>query len=255
MPLIQVPGGLFIRDTAALQASLPRGTTANNIIQARGDPGDAPASNDLNVRAPYFGSFAEGVLPTPPRWIVTSDQWLQQVGPVALSLNSGPSQAAWSFGLRADEEPNQGGRARYAQARPDPTTSGGLTWFDNPKVTLSFQSGNLLPIYTDGGRIAKVLPPGLEDYYRFLSLVNQSPVIESGPNQGQKNFLWCFYTSRVYPSMLLKGYVQEVINVTESADPNPNTITWDVALSVWYADPAPWDFDATSQAYGNVMWL
>lgn len=181
-------------------------------------------------------------------FILTSDLWIEQN--TVLALHAGPSSANWSLALRAAEEENQSGHARYAMARKVGIGAKNTVYFDVPRIDFTFQTGNILPIPFVEGPGGK-MPHGLEDFYYFKSLLNQPPLIPSGSNEGKHNFTWVFYRSLMYPDMTLKGYFDpQGIAWADSTD-SPAGFTWTATFIAHETDPALWDPDELASKYAN----
>jgi hypothetical protein len=91
----------------------------------------------------------------------------------------------------------------------------------------------------------------LSDFYQFLELVNQPPLIPSGLREGKHNYLHVYYSSRQFPNLLLKGFIEpEGVTWTDSADA-PNSFTWSASMAVYDATPAPWNASETTVAYND----
>lgn len=182
-------------------------------------------------------------------FILTSDLWREQG--VALALHAGPASASWSLALRAADEEIKAGHARYAMSRTVHTSRGsGQTFFDFPKVSFQFQAGNLLPI--NGYQNEVVLPYGLEDFYRFFSLMNQPPMIPSGANEGKHNYVWIFYTSLQLPQATLKGYFDPQ-GISWEDTPDEATVRWNADFLVHDMSPGLWEVNELYSAYTDFM--
>lgn len=182
---------------AAVQPSATNRRTpvAGNTPSAPRDPNTY--SSEL-MRGPYGGALSDGDrFPT----ILTSDLWIREGK--YLQLHAGPASANWSVGIRAGDEETQGGSARFASPRAG--HHGQKVWMGHPHVNYQFQSGNILPVIGGGGVL---LPAGLGDFYHFLALLNQPPLLPEGENEGAHNYVWIFHTSLMFPDLLLKGYFE-----------------------------------------------
>lgn len=201
------------------------------------------------MRQPYAG----GLRTDRVAFVLTSDLWSLQNR--ALALHAGPMAADWSLALRAADEENKAGHARYAQARNSHGhgTQGGedLTWFDFPRVSFQFQAGNMIPIQTFQNEVN--LPFGLQDFYLFLDLLNQPPILPEGVNEGKHNYTWVFYTSLQFPQITLRGYFEpEGVSWNDSADA-PTLLNWNASFIVHEMSPNLWDTDELFNAYKEFM--
>ena len=203
------------------------------------------------MRSPYGGGLRTERI----GFVLTSDQWRQENK--ALALHAGPASVDWSLALRAANEENKAGHARYAQARTLGTHGAGddQTWFDFPKVSFQFQAGNMMPIH--GFQNEVDLPYGLEDFYNFFDLLNQPPLLASGGEDGSKegahNYVWIFYTSLQLPQVTLRGYFEpEGISWNDDAD-NPTMLNWNASFIVHEMSPNLWDLNELVNAYKEFM--
>jgi len=158
------------------------------------------------------------------------------------------------------------------------------TYYDEPTVTITFQTGNMMPgagipdsifgsrrieYYTnnqgfkvptsvrDGGyadRVAQILqtppiPPGIVNFYDFLSLVDQ-PMLSSNNNENRHILL---VRTRLFPRIRLEGYfTQDPITFTESATA-ANSITWNATFMVYDSTPRLWSADALKVAFSDAV--
>lgn len=197
------------------------------------------------TRKPYGGVFKNGATER-TGFRLTSDLWIQE-GKM-LVLHAGPSEAAWTLPLRASDEETQSGHARYAQARRSGAAEGSGVYVDTPSVQLTFQTGNIIPL-TGPSPQKKMVPYGLDDFYAFISLINQPPLIPSGKHEGSHNYTWIFYTSLMYPAMVLKGYfLPEGLSWSDSAD-NPAGFSWSAQFQTHESPLNIWEYDALVSAY------
>jgi len=200
-------------------------------------------------RRPYGGTQGGEVR---VGFVLTSDLWRQSNR--ALLLHAGPASVSWSLALRAQDEENKAGHARYTQARN--SRHGGhddpkLTYFDFPRLQFQFQAGNILPI--PGYQNEVSLAYGLEDFYKFFELLNQPPLLPSGENEGKHNYTWIFYTSLQFPQVVLKGYFEpEGVSWEDNAE-NPALLNWNASFIAHEMTPNPWEFSELKDAYREFM--
>lgn len=211
--------------------------------------GDTPDRQDM--RRPYGGVTGSSAR---AGFVLTSDLW-QQEGR-AIELHAGPSAVSWSLPLRAQNEENKSGHARYAQARTAFYGTGEganprPTWFDFPRLSISFQAGNIIPIYGLDNEVT--VPYGLQDFYLFMELLNQPPLIPSGSKEGAHNYTWIFYTSLQFPQMTLKGYFEPDGVSWEDSAADPTTLNWSATFLAHSMTPNPWEEDELSSAYRDFM--
>lgn len=216
MPLSRISGG----DTGEFFRRLASPTTTSASSEEQN------TEDRDKGRLPYGGHFKSSER---FGFQITSDLWVKDG--LLLQLHAGPSEASWTLPLRASEEEVQSGHARYAQARK--ARQGDVAYFDTPTISFTFQSGNIIPLpQTTVESMKKKTPYGLEDFYFFLQLVNQPPLIPSGPDEGKHNYTWVRYTSLMFPSLLLKGYfAPDGVSFSDAAD-SPAGFQWTASFKV-----------------------
>lgn len=213
----------------------------------RSQPRDPTSADRNRYRLPYAGHTNGGIR---VGTILTSDLWREQNR--ALTLHAGPSSANWTLALRATDDEIRAGHVRFAQARQSVGSRGSRsTFLDFPKVGFEFQAGNILPIFGELNEAA--VPYGLEDFYAMTELLDQPPLIPSGPSEGKHNYVWIFYTSLQLPQAVLKGYFDPGgMTWTDDAE-QPTTLTWPMDFIVHEMSP---EFGLTSDlanAYTSFM--
>lgn len=115
------------------------------------------------------------------------------------------------------------------------------TDYDDPKITMTFQTGSIIPGFSNAlspstlkGVPDQELPPGLNDFYKFLELVDASKI-----KNGQANLIHILYRSRIFPSMVLAGFFepQSVVKFSDSSD-NPFQVnSWSATFTIYKTVP------------------
>jgi hypothetical protein len=211
----------------------------------------------INARKPFAGSLNGD---TRIGFVLTSDIWRKL--DKAILLHAGPSSANWTVGLRASEEEIKSGHARFAQARNIASTASvasngtnaaqsGSTFWDLPRVGFEFQSGNIMPIPLLLDQVA--VPYGLDDFYNFMDLLNQPPLVPSGDDEGKRNYTWVFYTSLQFPQMVLRGFFDPAGVTWPDASESPTSFSWTADFTVFDASPNIWDRDELTTSYQSFM--
>jgi len=153
-----------------------------------------------------------------------------------------PTEISWTVPQRGALQKVRGGTIRY-------------TWrnrvrrifFDEMKVSITFTSGNILPqqkndeLWTDETANAwgtdpsesiragettgtPLVPPGLDNLYLFMALLDEDPMT----SQGTENFHLVFHNSPVFPAIMLKGWFDPAgLSFSESAESG-----WDVKWTI-----------------------
>jgi len=225
---------------------------------------------------------------TEPRsaMIVTSKVWLAQNKYIVLWVN--PREMGWTLGRREAISKTATGVVRNTWKN---RVRG--TYYDEPLLNITFQTGNILPgvtvpssrfgtrvvestpvatpneqgvivdryekvrnkrgpLQADPAAIADMIkappvPPGLENFYDFLGLIDQDVLAGSGEN---RHIL--LYRTRVFPRMRLEGYFQGELSFTESAD-NANRLTWSMAFQVYHSIPRFYHPSQLKAAYSDAV--
>ncbi len=147
---------------------------------------------------------------------------------------AGPKTVNWKFQQRGSMQQTRAGHiAHYWR------DSVRNTFFDNPSIEFTFQTGSLLPLFStedltnpyDGSR---KLPPGLVDYYDFFGILDESKVLSSG----RPNYVIITYQSLLYPNIVLRGFFEPevVMTVTEDAM-KPASVTWNATFRLKDSNP------------------
>ncbi len=212
------------------------------------------AIDAMRMRGPYGGSLGgdERV-----GFVLTSEIWRKEGK--AIALHAGPNAVNWSVPMRAGSEATKSGHVRFAQARTKAATgshgqtsaSNTATYFDNPKMSLEFQTGNIMPIPLLLNEVQ--IPHGLDDFYLFMKLLNQPPLVPDGDDEGKHNYVWIFYTSLQFPNLVLRGYFDEQgVSWDDTAD-QPTHFTWRCDFTPHEMAPDLWQRDELVEAYQTFM--
>ena len=138
-----------------------------------------------------------GVIRSP--WIMSTTEWLMGNPPRGLAWEVNPGDISWSLSQRSVHTKTIVGTVLHVW----PNTSRN-TFFDEPRITLNLQSGNLMPIrLTDGG-----FEPagGMSNFYDFMQLVD-APKLTVGTSKQppRANLVSIQYSSNLFPKLTLLG--------------------------------------------------
>lgn len=244
----------FVQDLRPTESSILNqpGRTESQLsrFQSERQVGVSAINSQDSVRR-LRGPYANSLQKERRGFILTSDLWMLE--DKALVLHAGPAEVQWTIPMRASSEDIKGGRAHYAQSRE--TYGSSKTYFNLPTVQFTFQTGNILPIAVDN-TVAET-PYGLQDFYYFMQLVNQDPLIpevesaRGSDREGSHNYIWVFYTSLQFPQLVLRGYIEpEGLSWTDSAEA-PNSFTWSAGMAVYSSTPEFWEADDLLSAYAD----
>jgi hypothetical protein len=141
---------------------------------------------------------------------------------------AGPKSITWKFNQRGTIQQSRSGHISHYW-RDDSRD----TFFDNPSIEFTFQTGNLIPI-SDANKTIPTLPPGLVDYYDFFSILDEQKILSNG----KPNHVIITYQTLLYPNIVLKGFFEPgvTISVNESAA-KPASIEWNATFRVSSTDP------------------
>lgn len=246
-------------------------------LSLRGDLGAT-----TRTAASAHGANSVSNMPRTP-FILTCQQWITDQRYIIASVN--PSDVQWRLPQRASAQKTRVGEiVHYWRDRFRGT------FFDEPQLTITFQTGNIMPMRTkplidvgvqDIGTIrspryfngvrqedeVKVLsrpvkapdpsetkptvPPGLDNFYEFLQLVDEQKILENG----DINYVYLIYNSRIFPNMTLAGlFTPEGTSWTDSAG-DPNQVGgWSATFTVYDSYPRLNDKSGLVRVFEDAGW-
>ena len=196
-------------------------TGQNNLISQSGvddtsQPGDLFSGQQVNER-----SFIEGRIP----WIISTIEHIRNGKGVVFAAN--PRDVTWNMGLRETLTKTATGTVTHFWRHPQRQTG-----FDEFKLTLNLQSGNLLP-YTGANGQSRV-SQGLLNFYDFMNIVDAPRLTE----QGEINYVTIRYHSTLFPELTLLGMIDPSgIRFTDSASSPHEVQSWSVDFIVQDTQP------------------
>lgn len=138
------------------------------------------------------------------------------------------------------------GRAKGTGTNGTGTTPKRETYYDEPTVRFTFQSGNILAV--PGSINERDVPPGLDDFYLFLGLLNEQKLLEDG----RENWHIVIHTSPVFPTIFLKGwFTPDGVTWAESAESGFG-LQWSATMEVHQTVPAIHDPSALRKMFGAI---
>lgn len=206
------------------------------VSKGRGRPRqrlDSFARNTVDTDYPTFGRPFYHVR-TPVA--ITTRAWLRKGFVINCHVN--PSEANWTIPRRESSVKTAAGLVRNTWRNRNRGT-----YFDTFPVAFTFQAGNIMPITGNLVNPADLnairdridspsLPPGLDNFYRFLNLVDQGSLAGTGANSHI-----VYYRSRVFPSLRLEGFFTPDSLTFNDSSQNGNTVTWQATLMVHRVTP------------------
>lgn len=205
----------------ASQAPIPK---AIKDILGRSVPFDEPHPSQ-QWRVPAVIATERALLANDDSRIVTS--WVNA------------QQAEWALPQRAAIQQVMGGAIRYVHRnRYRRTHYGTFT------VRFVFQSGNILASQYD-----QRTPPGLRDFYKFISVVDEEPLLRDG----RENYHVVLHTSLAFPAIILRGwFTPEGPSWTENSAEG-QTINWSASMEVVTSTPSLHNAEELIRAF-EVRW-
>ena len=194
---------------------------------------EAPVGNsELLIRRPFA---------------ITCQSWLEQHRYILCKVN--PRNVQWNESLRVSDQKTLSGTVQHAW-RPQAGFPR-RTYFSEPVLTITFQSGNTMPVKPDMDNadqpVADTLPAGLRNFYEFKSLLNESRIVSPDSGSRAANVVYIMYTSRTLPSIVLAGmFTPEGISWSDNSE-DPNKIEWTTSFTVYDSYPR-FDNGASLQA-------
>lgn len=171
-------------------------------------------------------------------WIISTTELIRQGNGIVWYCN--PSEASWKVGLRQATTKNA-----FSTVTHNWPNSVRGTKFDEIRLSLTFQSGNLIP-YNRASQVAsqsgtsidqvrlEEVPPGLVNFYDFLSIMNAPPLL---PN-GETNHVIIKYHSNIFPSITLIGqFDPDGLSFSDNADNPTNINGWSASFIIYDTNP------------------
>jgi len=176
--------------------------------------------------------------------VVTCSAWeYRKLSGIRLYVN--PSEVTWNIKRRGTITKTAAGHVRNTW-RNRFRYYGRPTYYDELEVSFTFQSGNIMPyagidMYDPNASPAQMAeylaniqpPPGLQNFYEFLSLLDQPQVLGAYENRHI-----VIHHSRVFPTIRLEGFFidSSPVTFTESAE-NGNEVIWRATMLVYRTYP------------------
>jgi hypothetical protein len=165
----------------------------------------------------------------------------------AIFWSANPRSVSWQIGQRGSEEKNKSGTVLHVWRDRKRGSD-----YDDPKITMQFQSGNIMPeapvaTLTDRPVMPERISSGLNNFYQFLQLVDAKKISTTG----QANLIHILYRSRIFPSMILTGFFDPNLVVQFSDDStSPNTVSgWSATFTVYSTTPRLNNFKELTQRF------
>jgi hypothetical protein len=250
------------------------GDDIKSELTLRGDLGAT-----TQVASSAAGANQTANMPRNP-FILTCQQWIEEERYIIAAVN--PSEIQWRLPQRAAAQKTRVGEiVHYWRDRFRGT------FFDEPQLSIQFQSGNIMPMRTkplvrtgqrqqvvrtakplaDGTRYEQEevinvpivgpdqedvrVPPGLDNFYEFLQLVDEQKILDNG----DINYVYIIYNSRIFPNITLAGlFTPEGVSWSDSAG-EPNQLNgWSATFTVYDSYPRLNDKSGLVRVFEDAGW-
>jgi hypothetical protein len=218
-------------------------STTNNIYGVNREPWIFAVFEDL-IGAPDLSNIEN-----PPQ--TTFDTVVQSIqvtdSQKALFWVANPKSVSWQINQRGTEVKNKSGTVLHIWR--DRTRNSD---FDDPKITMQFQSGNIMPNTGDATSFSQNqlgISGGLNNFYDYLKLVDRSKLT----TDGKANLVHIFYRSRIFPSLILTGFFdpQAVVQFTDDSQNPFQVSSWQATFTVYSTVPKINDAKQLATIFSN----
>lgn len=152
---------------------------------------------------------------------MTCDSWQKRTPPEYIIFRTNPMEAGWELALRASEQKTRLGTILHVWK-----DNARKTFFDEPIIDFTFQSGNIIPVLNEDGRF--VASSGVKNFYKFIELIDEQKTQENG----EANMIHIMYSSTVFPIMVLSGLFSPAGMSWPDSSDNPFNHTWKARFTV-----------------------
>lgn len=143
----------------------------------------------------------------------------------AIKFRVNPSEVSWTMSQRSEEQKTKAGTVLHVW-----NDNERKTYFDEPVLTLSLQSGNILPIRNILNPSEPVIPEGLNNFYEFMALVDEVKVLDDG----RANLCYIEYNSLIFPKIRLEGFFSPSGISFSDSSTNPAMVNnWTASFTVY----------------------
>lgn len=174
-------------------------------------------------------------------WIMSTTEWLLGKPPKGLAWEVNPNDIQWTMAQRSMMTKTLIGTVLHVW----PNT-GRNTFFDEFRITLNLQTGNIMPVILKSGDFQP--SGGLANFYDFMQLVD-APKLTIGDSKQppRANLVTIQYRSNVFPALTLMGMFDPAgIKFTDTSQDNQVT-SWSVDFVVYETIPKLATFSGQSQ--------
>jgi hypothetical protein len=252
----------------ALQANIiDVNTLANGLSQANGSPNLLKVLEHLSASTPEtligLNDPNRSVVARAP-FIFTCQSWLDEGKAIQWRCNPGDVQ--WHLPQRSVEEKTRRGTVLHVWK--DPIRG---TFYDEPVLTFSLQSGNIMPMRSGAAGsnngedpwapatqlTQDNMPQGLGNFYMFLKLVDEQKIVTDpkSPSFGKVNLVYVIYNSNIFPSLTLSGLFTPTGTTWNDNAENPNQVNyWTTEFTVYDSFPRISDYQMMVQVFTEMQY-
>jgi len=174
-------------------------------------------------------------------WVMSTTEWLLQNPPRGIAWEINPSEITWSMAQRSTTTKTLIGTVLHVWPN-----AGRNTFFDEARISMNLQSGNLIPVRINGGEFEP--SGGIANFYDFMQLVDAPKLTVGDNNQPPRaNLVSIQYRSKIFPKLTLLGMFDPVgIKFTDTSTDNQIT-GWSADFIVYDTIPKMSSFNGQSQ--------
>jgi len=174
-------------------------------------------------------------------WVMSTTEWLLETPPKGIAWEINPSEISWNMAQRSMMTKTLIGTVLHVWPN-----AGRNTFFDEARISLNLQTGNLLPVRMSNGDFEPA--GGISNFYDFMQLVD-APKLTLGTNSQtpRANLVTIQYHSKIFPAITLIGmFDSSGIKFTDTSTDNQIT-GWSVDFVVYDTMPKLSTFNGVSQ--------
>ena len=182
------------------------------------------------MRERVAAGYAEGLTNITPEHFAKwqKDPEVPLPEPKSIKFRVNPSNVSWAMRQRSVEQKSKAGTVLHVW-----NDNVRKTYFDEPVITIKFESGNILPARGAFGTPGSI-PPGLNNFYEFLSLVDEVKVLDDG----RANLCYINYNSLIFPQITLWGFwTPNGVSFVDDATNHAQVNSWTAAFTVYRSNP------------------
>lgn len=203
-------------------------------------------------------------------FVMTCESWAQEGRYISFWAN--PSEVSWTIGQRASKQKTKNGSVLHVWRDRERGT-----FFDEPILGFTFQTGNIWPIrippsarpqesptttpnselqpnpFPDPGAPQSswdlIVPPGLDSFYETIALMDE----EKSLSDGRPNSVYIMFNSPEFPMLTLIGFF-EPDGLTWTTSPDSGAVVqWSSTFDVHTTQPVIHDPSSLRRAFLSAV--